>query len=191
MPDNDDTHAERPKRLRQKWGWLAWQAVVGEIAERHNPDATLSLHIYPMPHIIGWGTTLQWGGRREETHEHISFPAAFDALWGLLTQHHMQMTHSLDVPEPIGYSDDAWLDDKTNEAFSRLVHVTDTVFQGEWRILIIYRPSEVPLQRVQARLIADDTRVIRAGSGATLRDASRQLYHNAAPMYKQYSDHNN
>lgn len=190
MTVNDDSHAEHPKRSRQKWGWLAWQAIVDDIAQRHNPDATLTLHIYPMTHIIGWGTTLQWGGRREETQEHISFPAAFDALWVLLTQHHTHMMQSLTVPEPTGYSDDAWLDEKTNDAFSRLVHVTDTVFQGEWRILIIYRPSEVPQQRVQARLIADDTRVTRAGSGATLRDASRQLYHNAAPMYKRYSDKN-
>jgi hypothetical protein len=64
--------------------------------------------------------------------------------------------------------------------------VTDTVFQGDWLIVLVYRSVAEPDKRLQTRLIAEQAAVNRGGNGATLRDACRDLYHNAAPIYKKY-----
>jgi hypothetical protein len=64
--------------------------------------------------------------------------------------------------------------------------VTDTVFQGDWLIVVVYRPVGEPDKRLQTRLIAEHIEVNRGGNGATLRDACRDLYHKAAPIYQKY-----
>ncbi len=187
MSHDDETLPNRPVR-RPKWGWMAWEATTGYIAQHHSPDATLKLQIYPMTHVIGWGASLSWGANREAVHDEITFPDALNGLWQTVHQHH-EIFQSLQaaIRRPVNYADDEWLDARTNEAFSRLVHLTDTVFQGDWLIFIVYRPVEIPDKRVQARLLADKNRVSRGGNGATLREASRDLYLNAAPIYRRYS----
>lgn len=187
MSDYEQTQADRPVPKRPKWGWLAWEATVGYIHQYHSPDATLKLEIYPMDYIMGWAATLSWGERHEAVHDQQSFADSLNNLWRQVEQHH-NLINSLEaaVARPINYGDDEWLDELTYEAFSRLINTTDTIFQGDWQIIILYRPVESANKRVQARLIADGTVVNRGGNGPTLRDACRQLFHNAAPIYQQY-----
>jgi hypothetical protein len=166
---------------------LAWEATVGYIHQHHSPDATLKLEIYPMDYIMGWAASLSWSDWQESVRDQQSFADSLNKLWHQVDQNH-DLIDSLEmaVRRPINYGDDEWLDELTYEAFSRLVNTTDTIFMGDWQIIILYRPVESPNNRVQTRLIADRTVVNRGGNGPTLRDACRHLFHNAAPIYQQY-----
>jgi hypothetical protein len=173
---------------RPRWGWQAWEATVGYISTQHSPDATLTLQIYPMPYVIGWAAALTWGEQREHVSDHYSLGDALGRLWH---QVYSEYPNMLDHPivlarAPRGYNDDQWLENTTYAIFSRLVHTTDTVFRGDWRIIVLYRPVEKPDKRVQARLLAEKNSVQRAAWGPTLHDACRTLFHNAAPIYSQY-----
>jgi hypothetical protein len=192
MTDLDRTLVDRPVPKRPKWGWLAWEASVGYIHQNHSPDATLKLEIYPMEFIMGWAASLSWGEWSEAVRDQHSFADSLNNLWALVEQNH-DLINSLEaaVRRPVKYEDDDWLDELTYEAFSRLINTTDTIFQGDWQIVILYRPIEIANKRVQTRLIADGAVVNRSGSGATLRDACRQLFHNAAPIYQQYRKRGN
>jgi len=182
------THHARPMPQRPKWGWQAWEATVGYLGTRHNPDATLKLDIYPMQYVIGWAATLSWGEERENVSDQISLADVLRELWEKTLHNHLDLFKNPIVVArtPRGYNDDQWLAVATHEIFSRLVHTTDTVFQGDWRIIVLYRPVERPEKRVQARLLAENNSVQRAGWGPTLHDACRALFHNAAPIYSQY-----
>jgi hypothetical protein len=185
----EKTFAERPVPKRPQWGWLAWEATVGYIHQQHSPDATLKLQIYPMKHFIGWAASLTWGDNSELVDDQTSFADALNGLWSLVEQNH-EIVDSLDAAtrRPKGYADDQWLDEATYDVFSRLVNTTDTVFKGDWQIILLYRPIESPEKRIQTRLLADNNAVNRGGSGPTLRDACRSLFHNAAPIYQQYKN---
>lgn len=187
MSDFEQTQADRPVPKRPKWGWLAWEATVGYIHQKHNSDATLKLEVYPMEYIMGWSASLSWGDWQESVSDQQSFADALNSLWKKVEQNH-NLLNSLEaaVRRPVSYGDDEWLDEVTYEAFSRLINTTDTIFQGDWQIIFLYRPVEKAEKRVQTRLIADNSVVNRGGNGPTLRDACRQLFHNAAPIYQQY-----
>jgi hypothetical protein len=184
---SDTTQHSRPAPKRPKWGWLAWEATVGYISLHHSPDATLKLEVYPGEHVVNWGAALTWGGNSEEVRDQLSLGEALSNLWSQVEKH-QDLFHSFDaaVRRPANYADDDWLDEPTHEALSRLVHVTDTVFHGDWQIVVLYRPVSEPEKRLQARLIAEHIEVNRGGNGATLRDACRDLYHKAAPIYQKY-----
>jgi hypothetical protein len=187
MTNQEKTQADRPVPKRPRWGWMAWEATVGYIHQYHSPDAMLKLEIYPMDYIMGWAASLSWSEKQETVRDQQSFADALNQLWKLVEQNH-NLVNSLEmaVRRPVNYGDDDWLDEPTYEAFSRLVNTSDTIFQGDWQIIILYRPIEVANKRVQTRLIADGTVVNNSGNGPTLRDACRQLFHNAAPIYQQY-----
>ena len=181
------TQHTRPSPKRPKWGWLAWEATVGYISQHHSPDASLKLEVYPGEHVVQWAASLTWGGNSEGVRDCYSLADALSSLW-LQVAAHQDLFHSVDAAarRPVDYADDKWLDDATNEALSRLVNVTDTVFQGDWLVVVVYRPVAEPDKRLQTRLIAEQLEVNRGGNGATLRDACRDLYHNAAPIYHKY-----
>lgn len=187
MTDQDRTLTDRPVPKRPKWGWMAWEATVGYIHQHHSPDATLKLEIYPMEYIMGWAASLSWGEWSETVRDQQSFADSLNNLWELVEQNH-DLIKSLEmaVRRPVNYGDDDWLDELTYKAFSSLVNTTDTIFHGDWQIVILYRPVETANKRVQTRLIADGSAVNRGGNGPTLRDACRQLFHNVAPIYQQY-----
>ncbi len=182
------THHARPLPQRPKWGLQAWEATVGYLSAQHNPDATFVIEIYPMPHVIGWAAAVSWGDVRESVRDFYSLADALRTLWELTYREHRSLFKDPNVMAraPRGYSDDQWLEVTTYEIFSRLVHITDTVFQGDWRILVLYRPVEMAQKRVQARLLAEKNSVQRAAWGPTLHETCRALFHNAAPIYSQY-----
>lgn len=187
---NDKTLSSRPPARRPKHLWDAWEATVGYIAITHNADATLRVTIHPLEHYIGWNATLTWGTDKEYVTEKVDFSIALNDLWALVDQNHsIFQTLESAIRRPANYKDDEVLDAPTYDVFSSLVNATDTIFKGDWQIMITYRPVETANKRVHARLTADKHKVNRAGSGATLRDACRLLLRNAIPDFHQYRNH--
>lgn len=187
----DKTIAERPMPRRPKFAWDAWELTVGYIHSHHSADATLRLKIYPLEHYIGWGASLRWGANSESVEDEHALSLALDELWKLMEQNHQVLdTMEAAVRRPVNFDENSILDERTHTVFSSLVNATDTVFQGDWQIIIIYRPIETPNKRVQTRLTADNNKVNRAGNGATLRDACRDLLRNAATTFHQYRTQN-
>lgn len=183
----DKTQANRPMPRRPKFAWNAWEATVGYIHTHYSADATLRLSISPLEHYIGWGASLTWGTNSESVTDKHAFSFALDDLWALIEQNHQVLdTMEAAVRRPVNFDEDSILDERTHNVFSSLVNSTDTVFKGDWQIMIAYRPIETPDKRVQTRLTADRHNVNRAGNGATLRDACRNLLRNAAPIFQQY-----
>ncbi len=177
------------RSLRQPWGWFAWLAVVGYIQEAHSPDVTLVLEMYPRAGVVLWASELAFGGNRVEVRDKLGFGPALNDLWEVVvTTFAAFNAPHLPVQPPVGYDDDQWIDAATLDALTRLVGVTSTVFEEDWRLIVYYRPVPTPSERIQARLIAKRGAVSRAGRGATLRDACRNLFHNAAPDYKRNTD---
>lgn len=184
---NEQTHAQRPVPRRPKHLWYAWEATVGHIHTNHSADATLRLTIQPLEHYIGWSASLTWGGDSEKVEDAVGFEIALNDLWSVVDHNHNLLdTFEAATRRPADYADDSILDEPTYTVFSNLVNSTDTVFQGDWQIMITYRPIETADKRVQTRLSADNHKVNKAGSGPTLREACRNLLRNAAPVFHQY-----
>lgn len=187
MTEDNRTQSARPLPKRLKLGWQAWEATVGYIAQEHALDATLTVSLYPSEGIVTWAATLTWGENQESIEDCVSLPFALNELWQkVVVRHVIFKTLESASRQPIGYTDDQWLDEPTEAILSRLVGVTATIFQEDWRLLLIYRPVETPEDRVHIRLIARQDTVLWGGKGITLRDACRNLYINATPVFKHY-----
>jgi hypothetical protein len=189
MPDHhDDTIRNRPTLPRPRFGWQAWEATAGYIANQYSPDATLKIEIYPIGEIVGWAASFSWGEHQEGVQDRISFGDALTTLWHEVEAHHVLQFKTLEAASrrPLNYADDQWLDDPTMEVFSRLVGVTEVAFKGDWHIIIVYQPVESADGRVQARLLAQQGNIQIGGRGATLRDACRATFHNAAAKYRAF-----
>ncbi len=172
---------------RPRWGWLAWEMTVGYISKQHSPDAALKLEIYPMTHVVGWSAALLWQDHQEIVRDEISFADALSGLWSRVDQYSgLTFGEESLGRTPVRYSDEEWLDQASYTALSVLVNTTDTFFTGNWSIVIVYRPIDVPAKRLTARLIAQHIAVNRGASGATLREVCRTLYLNALPDYTKY-----
>jgi len=181
------TMPRRPLPSRPEWGWTAWEATVGYIKDEYSADATLTLRAYPKHGITLWQAALSWSQIEETVTERIGIEVSLGDLWQQVARYHrIFKTLEAAVRRPEFYEDTAWFDAVTLESISRLVGVTATVFDGDWELLLLYRPVDVPVQRVQARLVAHQNSVTCGGMGATLRGACRTLFHNATPEYKQY-----
>jgi hypothetical protein len=185
--DDQKTQEKRPIPPRPRWGWFAWEATVGYIHDEYSPDAMLTLTMLPSAGVVMWGASLQWGEHHETVRDRVGFAIALGDLWRQVAAHH-QIFKTLEAAtrRPEGYDDDNWVDLSTLDVLTRLVGVTSTVFKEDWMLFVTYRPISVSNYRLQARLVARGVEVVRAGRGATLRDACRNLYHNATPDYKRY-----
>jgi hypothetical protein len=163
---------------------MAWEATVGYISSHHSPDATLKLQVTSLAADLRWSASLSWGGQFEEARDRTQLVEALRDLW-----HEVELSHEIftapedAVKRPVNYADDAWFDDRTTETLDRLVQVTQTVFEDDWQIIIIYQPVESPDKRLQARLLAENNIVHVGGRGPSLREACANLYHNAAREY--------
>jgi hypothetical protein len=58
------------------------------------------------------------------------------------------------------------------------------VFDQNWRLALVYRPVEIPAQRVQVRLLDKDGRLHVGGSGPGLLEALRNTLRNAVPAFR-------
>lgn len=184
MSDDLTTKDSRPMPQRPRLGWIAWEATVGYIATQHSPDAMLKLQIYPMTEQIRWAASLTWGQNAESVREASSLPRVLKALWTKVEQDH-EIFHTLEAAtkRPAMYMDNRWIDASTQEIIDRLVDITHKSFENDWLIMVIYRPVENADERLQARLLAANNTVHRSGRGSSLRDAFRDLYHNAVPNF--------
>jgi hypothetical protein len=184
---DDSTQVNRPLPPRLSWGWFAWEATLGYIAEEYSPDASLTLQFYPSNDVIMWDASVTWADIRITVTERVSNSVVLADLWGEVEQHY-QLFKTLEaaVRRPVGYKDDEWFDSPTLEVFSRLVSINSSVFADDWLVVMVYRPTEKAEMRVQSRLVAMNSQVMRGGQGATVRDCGRNLMHNATPDYKKY-----
>lgn len=189
---NDDylsqTQPNRPFPKRPEDGFLAWQATIGYISTHHSPDVLLQVEAYPsVGHGIAWRASLSWGGHHEMVSDYPSLPSALRELWLVVEKNHTIFRSPIDaIRRPYGYHDHEWFDEATLDILHRLIHTTQNVFKEDWRILWVYQPSEMPDVRVQMRMLAIQMTYQASGRGASLLDAGRELFRNAAPVYQRY-----
>lgn len=189
--DNKPTTAHmRPLPNRPKYGWKAWEATAGYMSAHISPDVTLKLSAYPNADndSILWAASVTWAQEYEEVKDLSAPHEALAKLWRTVDQSHSIFGMTEDaVKRPANYRDSDWFDNWTAEIMQRLVRVTRAVFKDDWTIVILYRPVESMDGRIQVRLVAHDSEVHVGGRGSSLGDGCRQLYHNAAVIYRKYS----
>ncbi|MBC8098467.1 MAG: hypothetical protein H7Y11_03415 [Armatimonadetes bacterium] len=188
MTDDRITHPRRPLPPRPATGLLAWQATLGYISSHYSPDATLRLFTTSHNAQILWSAEVVWGGNSESVKEYPSLAGALRELWREVSTHHA-LFEDLEAATkaPSNYDDSDWLDLPTQETLQRLVWVTRIAFPGDWLLMAVYQPLEAPEARVQMRLLAKENTVLVGGRGASLLDAIRVLFRNAAPYYAAQS----
>ena len=185
MPDdypNSSTIAKRPFPNRPKNGLMAWEATMGYISSNHSPDAMLKIQIYPADQgEVLWAASASWGPIEEYVQDLPLAAHALRELWLQIAANHVIFKAAeAAVKSPINYNDDEWLDERTASTVDRMIKVAQTVYHGDWLIMIIYQPVENPDTRVQARLIANDNSVQIGGRGPSIREACHSLYQSAA-----------
>lgn len=179
------TQKKRPSSARPRFGWTAWEATLGYIAAQHSRDAILKLVVSSDGASLHWSAILTWAGKTEAVEERSDLGDALSKLWHVIERHH-RIFHSPEaaVRRPSGYASDQWFDESTLELLNRLLHVSQSAFrQKQWLIVILYYPAEHPDMRVQMRLLADQHTTMVGARGPALREACRQLYQNAAPVF--------
>ncbi len=186
---DDKTHPNRPFPKRPEDGYSAWQATMGYISTHHSPDALLQVEVYPSEGGVLWGASVAWGANQEKIANSQDLPSALRDLW-LQVERNYTIFHSpVDaLRRPHGYKDHEWFDEFTLDILHRLIHTTQNVFADDWRILWVYQPAEKPELRVQMRMLAVNMTRHASGRGASLLDAGRDLFRNAALVYKAYLD---
>jgi hypothetical protein len=184
MADLYDTLRKMPRPKRPLNGLLAWQATIGYISLQYSPDALLKLQVYPLPEGARWSASASWGQQEEQVRDLLSLPAALRDLWQEVDQHHHIFQSEEDaVRGPVDYEEHQWVDPRTHETLTRLIRVTQAVFPNDWQLIVAYQPIETSSTRVQARLLARNSKLQVGGRGPTVRDACHDLYTNAAPLY--------
>jgi hypothetical protein len=178
----DETLHSRPLPKRPETGLLAWLATIGYLSAEYSPDAMLTLRVAPASDGVQWGAACTWGQQHESVEGKATFAAALRDLWAILAANHdIHKTAESAIKSPAHYKEHQWLDAPTMETLERLIAVTTAAFKSDWQLIIVYQASEKPTARVQARLVARDQQMRSGGRGASIRDACRDLYRNAAP----------
>lgn len=183
-----DTMPNRPPIPRRpSYGWSAWEATAGYMSVHHNPDVTLSVTVRVASETMqaNWSSQIKWGGRSVSCDQKMSLAKALGHLW-LEVKNNYRIYKEGDesaIRQPINYKDSEWLDSRTDQLIHRIIHVNRSVFGTDWHMVIIYQPIDNPKMRVQARMIARNQEIQIGGQGATLLDACRRLYTNAARIY--------
>lgn len=170
---------------RPEYGFGAWQLTLGYICANHSPDVMLKLQVYPASdEYVHWSASVSWGQCFEAVKDCASLGKAFRQLWKVVQSNHAIFLSVEDaVRSPTGYDDQQWIDLHTQDVLHRLIWTTQLAFRTDWEIVIVYQPSETPLNRVQVRLIADQNRVSVGSRGASLIDGLRAMFRNAAPAF--------
>lgn len=184
MPD--ETRATRPMPRRMETGWQAWLATVGYIAARFSPDALLKIEAVPgADGRLTWSGAISWGKTLERVIDCASLSATLDGLWSEVSRsHHIFETLEDAARAPAGYDDGEWLDLPSQDILHRLTWSLHNLYKGdEWRLVIVYHPTEVAELRVQTRVLAPGKGIQVGGRGASLLNAARDLFRNLAARY--------
>lgn len=184
-----ETVAKRPMPKRPENGLLAWQATIGYISGQYSLDAMLSFQAYPAEDgLVLWAASATWGQNHEEVLGRNSLPAVLRDLWKEVDHNHVIFEQREAIlKRPANYADNEWLDKDTQHILERLILISQTVYGMDWRLVMLYQPIEKPEMRVHARLLAEEKGLQAGGQGATLVDACRDLYRNAAPDFVAHS----
>lgn len=188
---SDDTLPKRPTsdHLRPKTGLAAWELTIGYLAAHLNPNTLLTVRVTPNGDDLQWAASLEWNHEKEQVSAKASFGEALRELWQLVSSRHVVFRKNLDdYRKPIGYSEFDWIDADTKDAIERLTWVTQVVFKRNWTLVISYQALDNAEQRVQSRLIANNSAVHIGGRGASIQDAVSQLYRNATPYFSKEKD---
>lgn len=182
MADNDTAHSV-PLPRRPITGLQAWLATIGYISAEYSADAALTMRASPLPseHVV-WSAEATWGQNKEDIQAMPTLPHALRELWKLVERNYIIFT-SMEAAtrRPANYSDAEWLDTDTRTTLDRLVAVTCAACGDQWRLIIVYQALDKPDLRVQARMMTKGRQV--GGRGPTIRDACRDLYRSAAPIF--------
>lgn len=182
MADHDTAHSI-PLPKRPPTGLQAWLATIGYISAEYSADAALTIRAVPaVEERIGWAAEATWGHNRESVDNQPTLHSALRELWKLVERNHV-IFKSMEAAtrRPANYRDDDWLDTDTRAMLDRLIMVTRAACGDNWRLMIIYQALDNPDLRVQARLMAKDRQV--GGRAPSIREACRDLYRNAAPVF--------
>ncbi|MBL8162579.1 MAG: hypothetical protein JNJ61_11380 [Anaerolineae bacterium] len=184
-----ETIASRPLPKRPENGLLAWQATIGYISSQYSLDAMLTLQAFPLTDgAVVWAAAASWGQNREQVQDMHSLPEALRDLWKEVDRSHVIFeSREAVLKRPSNYSDNEWLDIDTATILERLLQVSYSVYGDSWQMVLVYQPVEKPDARFQARLLVPPRGVQTSGQGATLRDACRDLYRNAAQFFVAHS----
>ena len=184
MFDDAETLINRPLPPRPKLGWSAWEATAGYIALQYSPDTALRITVTSRDGTLSWAANLVWQVHEEKVDEAVTLAQALQNLWREVDRNHV-IFKSLEAAmrRPANYTDDQWLDTGTQEVLDRLLNVTQRVFQDDWSVIVIYQPVEMQAMRLQARLLARQNSIQKAGRGPTLRDACRNLYNYSSGVF--------
>jgi hypothetical protein len=179
-----ETIATRPMPKRPENGLLAWQATIGYISTQYSLDAMLTIRAYLMGGRVGWAAAASWGHNHEELRDRHTLIDALRELWRRVDHNHVIFENrEAVIKRPANYADGEWLDGDTQIILERVLQVTGTVYGADWLLVLAYQPVESHDVRWQARLVAQSESVQTSGHGASMRDALRDLYRNAAHDY--------
>lgn len=182
LAPTDDTLYSQPLPKRPETGLLSWLATIGYLSAEYSPDAILTLRIAPSDKGVLWSLACAWGHNHEQVEAKPDFASALRDLWVVMARNHdIHKTPEAAYKSPAHYKDHQWVDPATSETLERLISVTTAVFKSDWQLIIVYQALDNPNARVQARLLAKDNQHRSGGRGASIRDACRDLYRNAAP----------
>lgn len=174
---------------RPDTGWEAWQLTLGYISQRHSPDALLKVQISPdVQGGMCWSSTLSWGQHQETISCKPSFGVCLRELWQQIDHFHTIFENDVDaIRRPAEYDDMDWLDMDTQEVLHRLIWMTTMSFKDEWSMVMVYEPKEDVTTRVRVRMLALNNLVQVGGAGSTLKNATRNLFRNAAIAFVKYA----
>jgi hypothetical protein len=182
MADHDTLHSV-PLPKRPVTGLQAWLATIGYISAEYSADATLTMRAAPgLSGRTTWGAEASWGHNRESLQDMATLHEALRELWKLVERSHA-IFKSLEAAtrRPANYSDADWIDLDTRATLDRLIDVTWAACGDNWRLIIVYQALDNPEMRAQARLMAKGRQI--GGRAPTIREACRDLYRNAAPVF--------
>lgn len=175
----------RPLPRRPETGLQAWHATIGYMSQEHSPDAIL--RIIASAADSGktvWSVSVAWADQVETLSNQTTLGTALQFLWvQLAARHEIFKKPSEAWRSPVDYAPGTWLDEATDKILQRLVNVTAASFKSGWRITTLYQPVGQAETRLQATLFANDDTVKVYARGASLREASQNLYRNAASHF--------
>jgi hypothetical protein len=190
MPERPETQDKRPFPRRPELGFTAWQMTLGYISQHYSPDAILKLQAYPANDAIQWSVSVSWAHEQEIVRDRESVGVALTDMWLEIERNHRIFASKEEaIKQPAGYAEAEWFDVPTYEILQRIVWTTQNVFAHDWLLIVVYQPVESPGTRVQMRLLANNNQMRVGSRGASVLEAGRDLFRNAAPMYAAHAAH--
>ena len=184
MDSRNQSHSHHLRRPSD--GWAAWQMTVGYIGQHYGPDVFLMVQVQPTDaDQFVWTASISWRQQYESGTAAESIAAALAQLWQTMARYHKIFRSPDDAfRAPSGYAESEWLDASTDSMLHRILSITSAVYDQSWRLALVYRPAEIPAERVQVRLLDADGWLHIGGSGPALLEALRDMLRNAVPAFR-------